>query len=122
MVSMGIQLGSGSPHWWWFAIKRRMNEGAIDEKEVKLALGALIEDVHKLSSAPDEGKPETVVELWEEVAHCLVSGQLHPNTAIQELEHLLKVGRYLPIPSRAKANWPKGLALIKGGTDYEESL
>ena len=122
MVSMVIKLGSGSPHWWWFAIKRKMNEGVIDEKEVKLALGALIEDVHKLSSAPDEGKPETVPELWAEVAHYLVSRRLHPKTAVQELEHLYTIGRYLPIPSRVKANWPKGLALIKGGSDHEGSL
>jgi hypothetical protein len=119
MVSMGIQLGSGSPHWWWFAIKRRMHEGVIEEKEVKLALGALIEEAPELSRVPGESKPEQVFELWEEVAHCLVSGRLRPKTVVQELEHLLKVGRYVPMPSRAKADWSKGLALIKGGANYE---
>jgi len=121
MVSMEVRLGPSSPHWWWLTIKRLMNEGKINEKEVKLALRALIDGARGLPRTPETGELETASELWSEIAHYLVAGQLLPKAVVQELEHLHKIGRYLPIPSRVKENRPKGLALIRGGAGHGES-
>lgn len=116
MVSMEVRLGPGSPHWWWFATKRRMKEGSIDEKEVKAALGALIAEGRGCPEALSEDDLETVGEYWQEVANCLVEGELRPDTVIRKLEPLLKAVRHDSKFSQAKTNWSKKLALIKGGT------
>lgn len=43
---------------------------------------------------------------WSDLNHYLIEGLLFYHEVHAALNHLMIFGRYLPIPKRAKANWP----------------
>lgn len=73
MATVNVSL-RGTPHEWYFRAKELIRSGEMDEKEVNVALSALIAGSEQRSRNVSVGEAST--PSWSEVCHCMIRGWL----------------------------------------------
>jgi len=110
VISLKKGLGN-TPHGWWFRVRERLNRGELEEKEVKAALCALIEEARRVPKAPQvQSECGSARDLWSAVAVYLVGGWLSSVQVSSYLRHLNEFGRFLPFPERVRKSLPPAMA------------
>ncbi len=106
MATLSVHV-SGTTYNLYQHVIEMSKEDKIPEKEVNKTFCELIETARLRRNENRFGTSHLPARpSWSELNFYLIEGWLTYHEVYNSLNHLVQFGRYLPIPKRAKVNWP----------------